>query len=162
MNHSRKVAGLACWIGLAALTAGCQTVAPGARRPSAEADPCAERLHDICGQLLLYHSFNNRFPKTLGELKPIDPQQSLPLVCPVSGKPYVYNPNGLRIPGRSGRLVLYDATASHSGMRWGILVGDPGGGGRLTARVILLSEELPSSAGGSERGHGQDVKAPDG
>jgi len=58
----------------------------------------------------------------------------------------VYEPDGLRLPGRSGLLVVYDAEASHSGMRWGILVDSPESGKAPTLRVILLSEELFRSA----------------
>ena len=148
MQRSHECAALLCWIGLAALATGCQTPKPELiRRPSVSKDACAERLHDVCGQLLLYHSIYKRLPQALEELK-TPGSATLPLlVCPVSGKPYFYSRDGLQIPGRSGRLVLYDATASHSGMRWGILVDDPGSGRPLTARVILLAEEPVFSAG---------------
>jgi hypothetical protein len=137
------------WIAFAALAAGCQMKGGSVptRRPSVRMDPCAERLHDVCGQLLLYHSIHKRLPQSLEELKALGSAEPPQLVCPVSGEPYVYNPNGLRIAGQPGRLVLYDATASHSGMRWGVFVDDPGSGKALTARVILLAEESVSSAG---------------
>jgi len=149
MNQSRSPVSVACWIVLGVCAAGCQgfeAAPPAAPRPSVRVDPCAERLHDICGQLLLYYAGNKRLPRTLAELTTTGSQHVRPLVCPVSGKPYVYNPDGLRLPGRPGRLVLYDAAASHSGMRWGIFVSDPEGDRPFTARVILLPQESLSSA----------------
>jgi hypothetical protein len=147
MKRSRECAALVCWVGLAALAAGCQAPQPElGPRPGIGKDPCAERLHDLCGGLLLYHSMHARLPATLEELKALGSATQPQLTCPVSGMPYIYSPDGLRIPGRPGRLVLYDAAPSHSGMRWGVLFDDPGGGRPLTARVILLTEESVSSA----------------
>jgi len=150
MNRSGNLGRLACSLALGALAVGCQmpeTPVPSVRKPSVRIDPCAERLHDVCGQLLLHYSLNKKLPGTLNELKPMGPEAPPPLVCPVSAEPYVYNPDGLRIPGRPGRLVLYDAVPCHSGMRWGILVGDPEGGTTLTLRVVMLPEESVLSAG---------------
>jgi hypothetical protein len=125
---------------LAAVAAGCQTAAPAARRPGVDIDPCAERLHDTCGRFLLYFSIHGRLPDTLDELTRVDSQTLPPLVCPISGKPYVYSKDGPRVPGRAGLLVLYDADPVHSGMRWGILA-DVGAEGRPpTLRVILVPE----------------------
>ncbi len=146
MKRSRSLATVACWIGLTALAAGCQTAGPDVRRPSVEMDPCAERLHDVCGQLLLYYSLNRRLPETLEALATLDPQNPLPLVCPVSDRPYLYHPDGLRIAGWMGRLVLYDATPSHSGMRWGVFLDDAGDGRNLIARVVLLPGDLVAPA----------------
>ncbi|MDY7010196.1 MAG: hypothetical protein SVV80_05515 [Planctomycetota bacterium] len=152
MKRNRNILCLAWWIVLGSLLTGCRTPdtsAPPTQSPSAKIDPCAERLHDVCGQLLLYHSIHKRLPQKLDEMKTMDIGYMPQLICPVSGKPYVYNPEGLRIPGRTGRLVLYDAIACHSGMRWGILVEDPANGKPLTARVILLPEKSVSSVGKS-------------
>ena len=71
-----------------------------------------------------------------------------PLVCPVSGKAYVYSPDGMPIANRPGRLVLYDPEPSHSGMRWGILVGTSSDGESITARAILVSDKEVTSAAG--------------
>lgn len=139
MNHSSNIACWICWIIIAAVASGCQTSqtsVPAAARPSVKPDdPCAERLHDICGQLLLYHSIHKRLPNNLAELQTLN-SATPSLVCPTSGEFYIYNPKGLQIPGQLGCLVLYDAIASHSGMRWGILVGDADSGKPLQARVI--------------------------
>lgn len=145
MKPSPRLAALVCWAGLAALAAGCQTTAPAARRPSVEVDACAERLHDVCGRLLLHYSLHRRLPETLESLAALDPEKPVPLVCPVSGRPYVYDPKGPPIPGRPGRLVLYDPLPSHSGMRWGVFVDDAGDGKGLIARVVLFPEEPPAS-----------------
>jgi len=132
------------WIALGALAAGCQTEegsVPAVRRPSVKIDPCAERLHDLCGQLLLQHSLDGKFPQSLDQLPGIGGRDAAQLTCPVSRLPYVYAPDGLRIAGRSGLLLVYDATPCHSGMRWGILVDGLEAGKAATMRVVLLPEE---------------------
>ena len=138
-----RLATLACCVGLAA---GCRTTAPAVRRPSVEADACAERLHDLSGRLLLHYSLHRRLPPTLEALETFDPEKPVPFVCPVSGEPYVYRPEGFQVPDRPGRLVLYDAAPCHSGMRWGVFVDDAGDARRLIARVILIPDELVPSA----------------
>ena len=140
MNHKSNTLCWVGWLAIAALAAGCKTsdrTSYPVRKPSVKIDPCAERLHDVCGQLLLYHSIHKRLPKTLEELKASD-SATTPLVCPTSGEFYIYNSKGLQISDQLGRLVLYDARASHSGMRWGILVGDADSRKPLQTRVILL------------------------
>ena len=150
-RRGKLLIGLSCAL-LAAAALGCQMeeepIVP-VRRPSVRTDPCAERLHDVCGQLLLYHGTHRKLPESLEELGAPGSAMEWPPVCPTSGEPYVYNPAGLQIPGQPGRLVLYDARPSHSGMRWGILLSDTGSGGTLAARVLLLPEEAISP---SERG----------
>lgn len=138
---------LAAAVALAVLAAGCQKQAttPEVRRPSLEKDPCAERLHDLSGRLLLYYATHHRLPETLAALPPLDPAHPTPTVCPVSGKPYVYRPKGLAVSGQPGRLVLYDLEPSHAGMRWGVFIDKASGDNRLTARVILLPEDLAPS-----------------
>jgi hypothetical protein len=125
---------------LAVLAAGCQASAPAVRKPSTDIDPCAERLHDACGRLLLYCSIHGGLPETLDQLNRVDLGALPTLVCPVSEKPYVYRREGLSVPGRAGLLVLYDAEPVHTGMRWGILVEPGAAGGPLTGRVLLLPE----------------------
>ena len=137
--HRRpSLAALACAMLVAMAAAGCQTSAPAIRKPSAHIDPCAERLHDTCGRFLLYLSIHGRLPDTLDELARVDSQTPPPLVCPISGKPYVYKKDGPRVPGRAGLLVLYDAEPVHSGMRWGILADVAAEGRPPTLRVILV------------------------
>ncbi len=136
--------------GLAAaiLAPGCRNPAPTpeVRRPSVRQDACAARLHDLCGRLLLHYSLHQRLPQTLEALPPLDPDDPTPTVCPASGEPYVYRPDGLRVPDHPGLLVLYDPLPSHAGMRWGVFVDKVTGGGRLTARVVLVPEEAIRAA----------------
>jgi hypothetical protein len=134
------------WIvlGAAVLAAGCQpdrVSAPAVRRPSVRKDPCAERLHDLCGLLLLEHSLNGKLPPSLDKLPEIGGGEAAQLVCPVSRLPYAYAPDGLQIAGRSGLLVVYDATPCHSGMRWGIVADGLAAGKAATMRVVLLPEQ---------------------
>ncbi len=153
MKPSPERAALLCWIGLAALAGGCQTAEPEPdRRPSVRKDPCAERLHDLCGHLLLHYSTHGKLPPTLAELRPTAGLPLPPLACPASEKPYVYNPTGLAIANQPGRLVVYDPEPSHSGMRWGILVAQTPDGSNITARVILVAEAEFTSAGGAGPG----------
>ncbi len=128
---------------LIAPTSGCQKTTDNGvvRRPSVRKDPCAERLHNICGHLLLYYSTHRKLPPTLEGLHPTTGLPLPPLVCPVSEKPYVYDPDGVPIPNFPGRLVVYDPEPTHSGMRWGILVGASAGAPNITARVILVPEK---------------------
>jgi hypothetical protein len=158
MIPGRKLMALACRAGswaLVVLACGCQVTEPAAVRPrSLGKDPCAERLHDVCGHLLLYYASHKRLPPTLAELKSTPTMPLPPLVCPASGKPYVYDPAGVSIPGRPGRLVLYDPEPSHSGMRWAVMVGTPADATNVTTRVILLpeSEFAPANASGDGSG----------
>jgi hypothetical protein len=146
-RHRRMlVAPAAAWLVVAALAGGCQTPPPQTQRPPVQFDACAERLHDLCGQFLLYYSAHRKLPPTVADLAAAGSLSSAPPVCPVSRRPYVYNPSGLTVPGRKGRVVLYDAEPCHSGMRWGVLVDTPAGGGLITANVILLSENELISA----------------
>jgi hypothetical protein len=142
------VLGLACCVALATIAVGCQTAAPMARKAGVEIDPCAERLHEICGHLLLYYSAAGTLPKNLADLRGASSDPLPPLVCPISGKPYVYNPEGLAVQGRRGRVVIYDAAPPiHGGKRWAILADVGAGDKPLAARVILVPEGPVFSAG---------------
>ena len=161
MKARSSIIHISCFIAFAVAAAGCGTAVPAGRRPGADIDPCAERLHDACGRLLLYFSINGSLPDTLDELARAESQtppppgtggRTGPLVCPISGKPYVYSKDGPRVPGRAGRLVLYDAEPVHSGMRWGILADVAAEGRPPTLRVILVpvgvfAAEKPEKAG---------------
>jgi hypothetical protein len=146
MRRNLELLSLACGVALAMVAGGCQTSTPSARRPSAKIDPCAERLHDICGRLLLYYRGNGKLPVALADMKGLDSGALPPLVCPLSDKPYIYRKDGLRVTGRPGLLVLYDAEPVHSGMRWGISVETASEGQPLTGRVVLLPDSPLFSA----------------
>lgn len=105
------------------LVGGCQTVAnrPAGLAASSEqpiVDPCAMRLHDIGGAILMYYALNRRMPMELKEASLLSQSgDALKLTCPVSGRPYVYNPTGLQIPGTNKRVIVYDAAPVHDGHR---------------------------------------------
>lgn len=149
--------------------AGCETsgkpAAPSPRPPAT--DPCAERLHEVSGQLLLYYATNKRLPRSLDELAKAELRSSgPPLVCPESGKAYLYRPDGLAIPDHPGLLVLNDATAVHNGGRWGIFRSTSDSGTSLGFRVMWIDEATmgsvprattpsPASTEPPEKGAGQ-------
>jgi hypothetical protein len=109
--------------------------------PIQTTDACASRLHDICGLLLMYSLNHPDLPASLDELRS-EPgfDEVKEFVCPVSHKPYVYNPGGL--PYENGFLVMYDATPAHSGMRWAILITRPTGTQPLETKVIAVKESF--------------------
>ncbi len=143
MNRGAVRAGLsALGLAAAAVAGGCGSPPPLEVLPSAVTDPCAERLHDICGLLLLHHSIHGKLPRKLSELEGVaGPDGKQILECPVSGKAYLYDREGFAVPGQPGRVVLRDPLPSHAGIRWAIAVVDPGVSTRpLNARVIALVE----------------------
>jgi hypothetical protein len=132
---------------VALAAAGCQMPAAAGRPSSATIDLCADRLHELSGRLLLYYSLHQELPPTLEDLRGVDPAPMPPAVCPTSGRPYVYNRAGVKVPGRDGLAVIYDWTPVHAGMRWCILVEKAAPGEPLTARVLLVPD-LPAFSGG--------------
>lgn len=107
--------------------------------PDLNTDPCATRMHDICGPLLLYFASNKRLPASLDELKGTPGFGDLGnFVCPVSKKPYVYVPQTVIVPGVQGDVILYDPLPVHDGFRWAITALPPQGGGPLVLKVVAL------------------------
>ncbi|MCX5653260.1 MAG: hypothetical protein NTY65_01205 [Planctomycetota bacterium] len=147
MSRNLDLIGLACCVALATIAVGCQAAAPTTRKTGVETDPCADRLHEISGHLLLYYSTNGVLPDDLAGLNAATATPLPPLVCPTSGKPYVFSHEGLSVQGRRGRLVLYDTTPCHSGKRWAILAEVLAENQPLSARVILVPETPVFSAG---------------
>ena len=119
----------------------------GTRRVSAPitaTDPCAMRLHDVSGPLLLYYGLNLHMPESLEQLRTLpgaDP--SLSFACPVSGKPYVYAPNGVAVPNQKGFAVLYDPEPSHSNHHWAVMVEEQPDKPLLTRVVAVPAGALP-------------------
>jgi hypothetical protein len=130
---------------------------PAASQPAAVAltanhDPCAIKLHDLCGPLLLYYSVYNRLPQSLDELRQLPGFENLTdFNCPVSHRPYIYTPQGepgpdeefLRENGPSVKvssvIILADPTPVHGGIRWALSMqeqSDPSRG--FVAKVIVL------------------------
>ena len=111
-------------------------------RPNELTDPCAGRLHDLSGLLLMYYALNKHLPDRLEELAPLADGEFTP-ACPTSGRPYVYAPGGLPSSTSGERsLILYDAVAAHGGLRWGIFVAPPREGQPPATWVILMSDEV--------------------
>ena len=103
-------------------------------------DPCATRLHDLCGPLLLYFATHQALPAKVEQLKSLPGIDVPDLVCPVSGKPYVYNRVG--VPGREKgtQVILYDPADAGHGVRWGIAVKEPTPDQPLVAKVVALPD----------------------
>lgn len=106
---------------------------------SVGADPCADRLHELSGLLLLYAATRGRLPEKLEDLQALS-AGPVELTCPASGKPYLYDREGIAVPGRPGLVVVRDPLPSHSGLRWAISVLPAEGAAPLTTRVIALVE----------------------
>ena len=124
---------------------------PGPDRPgkrtapiSSAADPCADRLHALCGPLLFYYAVKHRLPEHVEELRDLaGPDPDVAFFCPVSGKPYVYNPKGLpRGGGKPGVMILYDAEPSHSGLRWAVTAKEPKNTAQPLVTEVVAEKEL--------------------
>lgn len=60
-------------------------------------DPCSVRMQDMVGPIYEYYALHRRLPDNLEELRTVsDIEVDLNFTCPKSGKPYIYNPAGLR------------------------------------------------------------------
>ena len=114
----------------------------GSSGPLTATDPCAVRLHDISGMLLLYYVTNHRLPERLEELAPFaDADVEFAPTCPESGRPYVYVPGGLADSGTGRVLLVYDAVPAHAGVRWVIVASPPEGDQPLATWVMPYTEE---------------------
>ena len=126
------------------VAAGCRTSAsPQTRQGNAvpQIDPCADNLHDVCGQLLLYYAKYHKLPPQLEELKRVGTVR-IPMVCPVTRKPYVYDPKGLQVSDWPGKVIMYEAVPCFGKECWGILVEFPKDDQPLLAHVV----RIPTSA----------------
>ncbi len=105
-------------------------------------DPCAMRLHDLSGALLLYHANHGELPETLEELR-LMPGALAPLEsfdCPASHQAYQYDANG-EIKGERV-LLLYDPAPAHEGKRLVVEMIDWKPGKPLVTKVDQLPEKL--------------------
>jgi len=111
-------------------------------------DPCASRLHDLCGPLLYYLSRNYRLPETLDELRQMPGLEGVgEFVCPDTKQPYIYNPAGVVGPNVSQRAVVYDAEPTHRGHRWTIIIKEATPNAPFTAEVVAWPESrFPKAA----------------
>jgi hypothetical protein len=121
----------------ATTTTTAPAVAPAKENP--QAGPCAEQLQDVLGEFLVYFRLYKELPAQIKDLARVGPI-SVPLACPTTHAPYVYNPAGMTVPNWTGRLILYDS-CPHGGFRRGILVERMTPGQSLLAYVIPISEK---------------------
>jgi hypothetical protein len=145
---------------LLSVLTGCQATEPGnaqkpaiatgplpAGRPptldeSLASDPCATRLENIEGAMLMYYALNKQLPNTLEDLKPFaDAGTELKLTCPESKLPYVYSAAGLVAAGTDRRIIVWDPTPAHHGMRWCIVMPHAAPGAPLVPQVVPIQEK---------------------
>jgi hypothetical protein len=109
-------------------------------------EACAERLHELGGQLVLYHARHGELPAKLEALASDVTHgvgatpDGTPLTCPLCGKPYVYDPRGVRLANWSGWMILYDPQPCHGGMRLALLAEALEPAKPLVVRVLAVSE----------------------
>src|SRR5205085_8682312 len=137
-----------------AMSAGCASRSRGAKPPAQESstlsstDPFATRLHDVSGPLLLYYARAHKLPEHLEELNQVPHDEPLEFTCPVSHQRYVYDPSGLLL-SPNGRLIVFDATPAHAGLRWAIAAVESEAGGALVLKVVALPESFFAPGAGA-------------
>jgi hypothetical protein len=122
-----------------------RSATPKAARSSAS-DPCALRLHDLLGGLLLFYAQHDALPPNLKSLPLPSGDIAEAMHCPVSNQPYIYDPRGLPAPDGASRLMIYDAVPAHGGYRWAVAVAEPRPGQPLTGEVIAVPEAAFASS----------------
>ena len=121
-------------------------VPAGADAAALAADPCALRMQDIAGAMLVYYNAHHgTLPPTLEALAAASPGAALELTSPGSGKPFAYFPAGLSAPGESRQLLLYDPAPVHAGWRWGIVASTVDANQPLIMLVVPLEERVLKS-----------------
>src|SRR5439155_26005153 len=131
MRTRAPVRSIVALLAAACLVPGCAALAPqtrpGSRPYLTSTDPCAMRLHEVCGALLLYYNAHHALPPTVAAIEQVPGAGEVgDMTCPVSHKPYIYIPAGVATaPGSPERVVLYDAEPAHGGMRLGIVILPP-------------------------------------
>ena len=112
-------------------------------------DPCPSRLHDVCGPLLRYMDAHYRLPERIEDLRQLPGAEDIgDLACPTTKQRYIYNPAGVVGANVSRRAVLYDASPSHSGYRWAVVVREATPNAPFIAEVVAWPESrFPKTAG---------------
>lgn len=140
------------WLGLAMgsiLLIGCATPAKPPAKPQASLKPgqvredaCAIRMHDLSQAVLLFYLRNQRLPDSLTELKSAsDP--TLKWECPQTHQPYIYDRVGFYDMEKHTRVVLFDASPAHFGMRWAVQLVEPTDAKKaLITEVVLKPESM--------------------
>jgi hypothetical protein len=134
-----RFTGLLVLVGIAGCAA--PTEAPPPTEPTASitsTDACATRLHDLSGDLLLHLLSTGELPASLAEIDAGD------AACPVSGRPYVYEPDGIFLQDLGEYVILFDAAASHDGQRWAVRYrpGDLPAGVAPATQVVAMPERF--------------------
>lgn len=133
----------------ATLLIGCSTplnrtksVPTASRSNLIREDACAARMHDLSQALLLFYLRNGELPDSLEKLKQAsDP--TLVWECPATHKSYVYDRVGFYDMEKHTRIVLFDATPAHLGMRWAVQIVEPGDRQKaFVAEVVLKPESI--------------------
>lgn len=112
-------------------------------RQESATDDCVDRLHDICGGLLLFYVDNWRLPTNLDEMRTLpDVKEAPPFECPLSQRPYVYTPTGIRIPEKKLWVIVYCPTPAHAETRWAISITEPTPDKLPQTKVIRVPESF--------------------
>src|SRR5688572_1300049 len=94
--------------------------------PIPHPDPCPTPPPGICRPPPPHSPPRHPPPERPEELAQMPGFESVgELVCPVSKRPYLYNPIGVMTKGEPARIIMYDPAPSHSRMRRAIAVIEP-------------------------------------
>jgi hypothetical protein len=130
----------------AAVAAGCQAPsAPAAKAQKAAdselLDPVAQRMHDICGQILLFHGSHSRLPTSLAELCQAGGMDGRQVLDPSTGRAFAYAPAGLADVAGAGKIIAAAAPGGAARWRWCIAFRETNGSAVCTV-VPVPSEKL--------------------
>jgi|GEM_PF-6468599 hypothetical protein len=109
-------------------------------------DPTAMALHDLAGQLLLFHATQRRMPASLEEFAgPSDFRSGQGAgIDPATRRLFLYAPDSPINPRLPGRVVLYQPLSQGARGRWALLVNDLASDGKVITYVQRVSEtDLP-------------------
>jgi hypothetical protein len=106
-------------------------------------NPTAMQLHDLAGQLILFQVETGKYPAKLSQLDKRQRLGSKPsAIDPLSGKPYLYYPDGPRVAKLPGRLVVCQTDPQPEGGRWCLLINDYGNEGQVLTYVQRVDESV--------------------
>ena len=140
-----------------ALLAGCvsEPVDPAPREVPTGLNPTAERLHEICGSILLFHGAYHRMPESLEELRRATGMTPDAIIDPVTRRPFAYVPEGFATSPAGRRAVLLAAPGPGAETCWAVTVLQANRS--LSAKVVALPAEAFAELAGK-----QTPAAPDG
>ncbi len=138
---------------LGALLVGCApSTGPSARSTVGPSEPAvpqgpdasAERLHDVCGSLLLFHASQGRLPDSLAELAAATGLEASRTLDPATGRPFAYARGGFAASAEGASVVVLAEPAPGAAVRWAVAF-EPGRGAS-TCRVVALPASSPDPA----------------